>query len=192
MVLPIVIGALVTEGYEWKPSKLEHCWDRPEYWEGTWRLEETCYHSTSSERPTANADVKNSQGIKNNRTIIWTLIENWKKVWNMKVMVIPIIVRVLGTVPKNLKKRRTDQRKNRNQLDHSTANIREDTKNNPGDLKRLAVTHTPVETISQCWFEKPVTGKIIIIIFFATGHQILARRSDLSLVWFGFMAYQPL
>ena len=38
-------------------------WNRLEYWEESWRLEETCYHSVSSERPSANTDVKNSQGI---------------------------------------------------------------------------------------------------------------------------------
>ena len=30
-----------------------------------WRLEETCCHSNSSERPSANADEKNSQGVNN-------------------------------------------------------------------------------------------------------------------------------
>ena len=42
--------------------------ERPEYWEESWRLEETCCHSNSCERPSANADVKNTQGIndKNN------------------------------------------------------------------------------------------------------------------------------
>ena len=30
-----------------------------------WRLEETCCHSDSSERPSANADVKNSNRINN-------------------------------------------------------------------------------------------------------------------------------
>ena len=40
--------------------KLLHNWERPEYWEKSWRLEETCYHSNSSERTSANADVKNS------------------------------------------------------------------------------------------------------------------------------------
>ena len=29
-------------------------------------LEEACYHSNSSERPSANADVKNPQGVNNN------------------------------------------------------------------------------------------------------------------------------
>ena len=40
--------------------KLLYYWERPEYWEESWRLEETCYHSNSSERPSANADMKNS------------------------------------------------------------------------------------------------------------------------------------
>ena len=35
-------------------------WKRPEYWKESRRLEETCCHSISSERPSANADVKNT------------------------------------------------------------------------------------------------------------------------------------
>ena len=51
---------------EWRPSKLRHYWERPEYREESWRLEENCYHSNSCERPSANAYVKNSQGVNNN------------------------------------------------------------------------------------------------------------------------------
>ena len=36
---------------------------QPEYWEESWRLEGTCCHSNSSERPSANAGEKNSQGV---------------------------------------------------------------------------------------------------------------------------------
>ena len=43
-----------------RPSKQQHYWKRLEYWEEFWRLEETCCHSISSERPSVNADVKNS------------------------------------------------------------------------------------------------------------------------------------
>ena len=32
----------------------------------SWRLEETCCHSNSSERPSAKTDVKNYKGVKNN------------------------------------------------------------------------------------------------------------------------------
>ena len=35
--------------------------NRPKYCEESWRLEETCYHLNSSEEPSANAGVKNSQ-----------------------------------------------------------------------------------------------------------------------------------
>ena len=49
---------------KWRPFKLQHYKDRPEYWEESWRLEETCCHSNSSEKPSANADVKNSEGVK--------------------------------------------------------------------------------------------------------------------------------
>ena len=48
---------------KWRPFKLQHYWERPEYWEKSRRLEETCCHSNSSERPSADAGVKNSQGV---------------------------------------------------------------------------------------------------------------------------------
>ena len=38
----------------------------PEYWEGSWKLE-MCCHSISSERPSANAGVKNSNNNNNNK-----------------------------------------------------------------------------------------------------------------------------
>ena len=50
----------------WRPSKQQHYWRRPEYWEESWRLEETCCHSNFSEKPSANADVKNSKRVNNN------------------------------------------------------------------------------------------------------------------------------
>ena len=68
-IIPIVIGAFgtVTKDWrtwnladEWRPSKLQHYWERPEYWEESWRLEETCSHSNPSERPSPDAVVKSS------------------------------------------------------------------------------------------------------------------------------------
>ena len=38
-------------------------WYRPEYWEESWRLEETWCHSNSSERPSTNAGMKNSRRV---------------------------------------------------------------------------------------------------------------------------------
>ena len=39
----------------------EFIWDQPEYWEESWILEETYFHSDSREEPSANADIKKSQ-----------------------------------------------------------------------------------------------------------------------------------
>ena len=46
-VIPIVIGALgtVTKWLVKGPPQLQYYWNQPEYWEESWRLEETCCHS---------------------------------------------------------------------------------------------------------------------------------------------------
>ena len=59
-------GRLVKKQDEWRPPKLLHYWDRPENWEESWRLDGTCCHSNSSEKPSANAGGKNSQKRTNN------------------------------------------------------------------------------------------------------------------------------
>ena len=65
-IIPIVIGAFGTvtkgliKGLEDLEVEGQNYWERPEYWEESWRLGETCCHSNSSERPSANANVKNS------------------------------------------------------------------------------------------------------------------------------------
>ena len=41
-------------------TKRQHCWEQPESWDESWKLEETCCHSDSSEKPSANTDVKNT------------------------------------------------------------------------------------------------------------------------------------
>ena len=62
-IIPIIIGAFGTEtkgllkgmedlevgGWEEIAKQLRY-WERPEYWEESWRLEETCCHSNSSEK----------------------------------------------------------------------------------------------------------------------------------------------
>ena len=59
---------------EWTPSKLQHYWEWPEYWEEYWRHEETCSHSNSSEWPLTKADVKNCQG----EVIDWEMCKKLK------------------------------------------------------------------------------------------------------------------
>ena len=76
-IIPIVIGAFgtVTKGLlkrlenEWRPFKLQHYWEQPEYWEESWRLEETCCHSNSSEKLSAKTDMKNFQ--KQKHKLLW-------------------------------------------------------------------------------------------------------------------------
>ena len=60
-LIPIVIGTVTKEFIkglenvekenEERLSKQQHCWDKPEYWEESWRLQKTCCHSNSSEKP---------------------------------------------------------------------------------------------------------------------------------------------
>ena len=45
---------------------LLHYKNLPEYWEESWRLEETCCHSNFREKPSANTSAINSQGVNNN------------------------------------------------------------------------------------------------------------------------------
>ena len=61
-ILPIVIGAFgtVTKGLLKGLEDLEVGGRVETIWEESWRLEETCCYSISSERPSANTDVKNS------------------------------------------------------------------------------------------------------------------------------------
>ena len=78
-IVPIVIGALgtVTKGLLKGLENLE-VGGRVETiqttallrmaWDESWRLEETCCHSNSREKPSANTDVKNSKGVNNNNT----------------------------------------------------------------------------------------------------------------------------
>ena len=82
MVIPIIIDALGTvpkglgkrlaefkirERIETSP---QHCWDRLQYWEESWRPEKTWRHSDSSEKPNSRAGVKNSQGVNNNSVML--------------------------------------------------------------------------------------------------------------------------
>ena len=62
----------------------------------------------------------------------------------MKLRVIPIVIGALGTVTKGLVKRPEDL-EIRIHLNFSIIKIGQNTKKNPGDLRRLAVTQTPVE-----------------------------------------------
>ena len=71
-----------------------------------------------------------------------------KKQWNMKVTIILILIGAIGTVTKGLIKGLEDLEKNRTSGDHPnyyTIEIGQNTEKSPGDLRRLAVTQTPMK-----------------------------------------------
>ena len=63
-MIPVAIGALgmIFWGFLMGLEKLKIGY-RPKYLDESKRLEETCCLSNSSERPSANADLKNSPGV---------------------------------------------------------------------------------------------------------------------------------
>ena len=70
-----------------------------------------------------------------------------RKLWNMKVTVIPIIVGSLGTVKRGLVKRTAGLRNKRSggNLNYSIVEISQNTEKSSGDLRRLVVTQTPLK-----------------------------------------------
>ena len=92
------------------------------------------------------------------------------KIWKMKVIAMPILIRVLGRIAKKTFKRKggtRNPRKNWNWIDHSTSMIDKNTCKSSGE-PRLAVTWISMETTSYYKWEKIVRNKmmkIIMIIF---------------------------
>ena len=79
------------------------------------------------------------------------LVRELKMLWNMKVTVIPIVVGALGAIPKGLIKgleirleNKRTSRDTRDHQDYSIIKISQNTKHNPEDLRRLAVTQIQV------------------------------------------------
>ena len=92
------------------------------------------------------------------RLSISTLQENWKKISNMKVTIIPILIGAFGTVTKGLLKGLEDSEVGSRVEDHPNDSIIENgqnTEKSPGDLRRLAVTSNSRERPSaKRWCEK--------------------------------------
>ena len=66
---------------EWRPSKLQHYWERPEYWEESSRHEETCCHLNSSENPSAKTDEKNSYRTLHSDKLFWAVCHLFPQRW---------------------------------------------------------------------------------------------------------------
>ena len=67
------------------------------------------------------------------------LARELKKLWNMKVIIIPIVIGAFGTVTKGLLGTCGDH------PNYYIIEKSQNTEKSPGDLKRLAVTQTPVK-----------------------------------------------
>ena len=68
-----------------------------------------------------------------------------KKLWNMQVTIIPIVIGAFGTVTKGLLKGLEDLEVGGRHPNDSIIENGQNTKINSGDLRRLAVTQTPVK-----------------------------------------------
>ena len=68
-----------------------------------------------------------------------------KKLWNLKVKVIPFVIGALSTVPKRLVQTVENLEIGENHPSYSIIKISQDTEKNPGDFRRLAVTQIPLE-----------------------------------------------
>ena len=76
------------------------------------------------------------------------LARELKKSWNIKVTIIPIVIGAFGTVTKGLLKGLEDLGSWRPSGDHPNNSVIENgqnTEKSPGDLRKLAVTQSPVK-----------------------------------------------
>ena len=73
------------------------------------------------------------------------LARELKKLWNMKVTIIPIVIGAFGTVTKGLLKGLDDLEVGGRGETIQTTATEKNTEKSPGDLRRLAVTQSPVK-----------------------------------------------
>ena len=93
-------------GDEWRPSKLQHCWERPEYFEESWRLEESCCQSNTNEIPSAKTDWKNSLGVKSNTHSTKQVLSRQNKIADVDYVVIETKQSITYTVKESIKTER--------------------------------------------------------------------------------------
>ena len=73
------------------------------------------------------------------------LAREWKKLWNMKVTIIPIVIGALSTINKRLVQGLEDlEIRGPVETIKTIIEIGQNTEKSPGDLRKLAVTQTPV------------------------------------------------
>ena len=91
--------------------------------------------------------VKLKENEKKNRYLdLARELKKTNKLWNMKVKFIPIVINVLGTVTKGLGSGGLgNNRTSGDYRNYFPIEIGLNTEKNPGDLRRLAVSQSPVK-----------------------------------------------
>ena len=82
------------------------------------------------------------------------LARELKKLWNMKVTIVPIVIGVLGTITEGLLKGLEDLEVWRTGRDYPNDSIAKNGQNpetSPGDLRRLAVTYRTLHSYNLIW-----------------------------------------
>ena len=88
--------------------------------------------------------VKSKESEKRDKYL--DLARELKKLWNMKVTLIPIVICILRTILKGLGKWLEDlEIRGRAKTIQTTIKIGQNNKKSPGDLRSFAVTQTPVK-----------------------------------------------
>ena len=87
----------------------------------------------------------------------------------MKVIVVPIVIRSLGTVKKGLVNELED-------LKTSIIKIGQDTEKSPGDLRWLAVTQSPLRNYQITLLWKTLKKSTMIVMMFYTREMTLTGR----------------
>ena len=83
------------------------------------------------------------------------LARELKQLWNMKVTFWPVVISALDTVTKGF----INEWKSGDHPNCSTVEINQNTKESPGDLRRLAVTQTPAENQQLTLVWKKLSNK---------------------------------
>ena len=125
------------------------------------------------------------------------LTRELKKLWNMKVMVIPIVIGSLGTVTKALLQVLDDlEITNGDHPNNRIVKISLNTAKSPGDFRRLSVTQTPVndhqltligKTLKEqnnCKFKKKSPKFcILLLILWLDKYLYMSKAGDHSQEW---------
>ena len=108
------------------------------------------------------------------------LARELKKLWSMTVTIVPIVIGALGTIkrPGGLGSLRTG----RDYTNDSIAKNGQNSETSPGDLRRLAVTQTPVKNHQLTLMWKTLKEQITIIIETTlTVYMYLEKREEVDL-----------